>query len=172
MAIVMQDTFLFSDTIENNVKFGSPEASLDEIKEACHTACCLDFITGFEEGFLTEIGERGIGLSGGQKQRISIARALIKKAPILILDDATSALDMETEYDLLRNLKRLPNKATTFIIAHRISAVKNADIIVFLEDGEIKEQGTHTELISKKGRYYAICAEQFKQFEIAEEEAI
>jgi len=172
MAIVMQDTFLFSDTIENNVKFGKPEATLDEIKEACKAACCLDFITNLEEGFLTEIGERGIGLSGGQKQRISIARALIKKAPLLILDDATSALDMDTEYELLKNLKGLHNKATTFIIAHRISAVKNADMIIFLENGEIKEQGTHTELISKKGRYYDIYVEQFKQFETLEEAAI
>ncbi len=172
MAIVMQDTFLFSDTIENNVRFGKHEASLDEIKNACHAACCLDFITNFEKGFLTEIGERGMGLSGGQKQRISIARALIRNTPMLILDDATSALDTETEYALLRNLKTFQNKATTFIIAHRISAVKNADLIIFLENGEIKEQGTHNELISKKGCYYDIYIEQFKQFETLEEEAI
>ncbi|MDF2594718.1 MAG: transporter [Clostridia bacterium] len=172
MSIVMQDTFLFSDTIENNVRFGKADASLDEIKEACHTACCLDFITSFEKGFSTEIGERGMGLSGGQKQRISIARALIRKAPILILDDATSALDTETEYSLLKNLKTLQNDTTTLIIAHRISAVKNADLIIFLENGEIKEQGTHTELISQKGSYYDIYVEQFKQFETLEEEAI
>ncbi len=172
MAIVMQDTFLFSDTIENNVKFGNESASTDEIIEACKAACCLDFISGFEEGFLTEIGERGLGLSGGQKQRISIARALIRKAPILILDDATSALDTETEYELLKNLKNFTNKATTFIIAHRISAVKNADLIIFIEDGKIIEQGTHDILIAKKGRYYDIYVEQFKQFETLEKEAI
>lgn len=172
MAVVMQDTFLFSDTIENNVKFGKREASSEEIEEACRAACCLDFITGFEDGFLTEIGERGMGLSGGQKQRISIARALICKTPILILDDATSALDMETEFALLSNLRDIEDKATTFIIAHRISAVKNADLILFLEDGEIKEQGTHDELVAKKGRYYDVYAEQFKQFETLEKEAI
>ena len=124
----------------------------------------MDFITELEKGFASEIGERGIGLSGGQKQRISIARALLRKAPILILDDATSALDTETEYALLRNLHDSVHKTTTFIIAHRISAVKNADLILYLEDGQLMEKGTHEELLALKGRYYEIYEQQFKDF--------
>jgi ATP-binding cassette subfamily B protein len=168
MSLVSQDTFLFSDTIENNVKFGNTDATIDEIREACRIACCLDFIEELENGFNTEIGERGIGLSGGQKQRISIARALLRKAPILILDDATSALDMETEYELLKNLNNRFSGSTMFIIAHRISAVKNADMILYVEDGEIVEQGTHSQLIELKGRYYDVYHEQFKDFETVE----
>ena len=125
-----------------------------------------------ENGYDTEIGERGLGLSGGQKQRISIARALLRKAPILILDDSTSALDMETEHQLLGNLNCMNKNCTTFIIAHRISAVKNADIILYLEDGEIKEKGTHDELIKRKGKYYDIYCEQFKDFDMVEKEVI
>jgi ATP-binding cassette subfamily B multidrug efflux pump len=124
-----------------------------------------------DDGFNTMIGERGIGLSGGQKQRISIARALVKKSRILILDDATSALDMETEYELLSNLNELHKQATTFIIAHRISAVKNADIIIYVENGSIIEQGTHDQLLAKKGRYYEIYCDQFKDFEGIETES-
>ncbi|MET3194599.1 ABC transporter ATP-binding protein [Bacillus sp. OAE603] len=168
MSLVSQDTFLFSDTIENNIKLGNPEATMDEIREACRIACCLDFIEELEEGFSTEIGERGIGLSGGQKQRISIARALLRKAPILVLDDATSALDMETEYELLHNLNKRFSHSTTFIIAHRISAVKNADIILFVENGEIIEKGNHKELLALKGKYYEVYEEQFKDFETVE----
>lgn len=164
MSVVMQDTFLFSDTIENNIKFGARCALEDEVLEACKEACALDFIQEFEKGFQTEIGERGIGLSGGQKQRISIARALLRKAPLLILDDATSALDTETEYALLHNLHHRLHKTTTFIIAHRISAVKNADIILYLENGCILEKGTHQELLAQKGRYYNVYEAQFKSF--------
>lgn len=172
MSLVSQDTFLFSDTIKRNVTFGNREATEEEIREACKIACCLDFIEKFDNGFETEIGERGIGLSGGQKQRISIARALLRQAPILILDDATSALDMETEYELLSNLQKRGTTATTFIIAHRISAVKNADIIVFIEDGKILEQGKHVELVAKKGRYYEVYREQFKDFDLIESEVV
>ncbi|MBK1809568.1 ABC transporter ATP-binding protein [Clostridium sp. YIM B02505] len=172
MSVVPQDTFLFSDTIENNVKFGNKSASMEEVIETCKTACCYDFISSFEEGFDTEIGERGIGLSGGQKQRISIARALLRKAPILILDDSTSALDMETEYELLKNLNDKEQKSTTFIIAHRISAVKNADMILFVENGEIKEVGNHADLLTRKGRYYDIYCEQFKDFDLIESEVV
>ena len=110
---------------------------LEEIKKACSDACADEFLENFTEGYDTIIGERGLGLSGGQKQRLSIARALVKDSSILILDDATSALDMETEYNLLKNLHHRDKKVTTFIIAHRISAVKNADIILFLENGHI-----------------------------------
>lgn len=172
MSIVPQDTFLFSDTVMNNIKFSNLNSSEEEVRKACKEACCLDFIEELVDGFETEIGERGVGLSGGQKQRIAISRALIRKSPILILDDSTSALDMETEHELLCNLRARKKNCTTFIIAHRISAVKNADIIIYLEDGEIKEVGKHDELVSKKGVYYDIYREQFKDFEALESEAI
>lgn len=172
MAIVPQETFLFSETILNNIKFSNENASFEEIKEASKLACANEFIEGLELGYNTEIGERGIGLSGGQKQRIAIARSLVRKAKILILDDSTSALDMETEHELLKNLSNRKHESTTFIIAHRISAVKNEDLIIYLEDGQIKESGTHDELLKKKGRYYDIYNDQFRDFNLLEEEVI
>lgn len=172
MAIVPQDTFLFSDSILNNIKFSNENADIEEVKKYSKLACSLEFIEDLDEGFDTEIGERGIGLSGGQKQRISISRALIRNSSILILDDSTSALDMETEQELLRNLSMMEKQSTTFIVAHRISAVKNSDLIVYLENGEIKEKGTHEELLELKGSYYDIYCEQFKDFNILEEEVI
>lgn len=164
MAIVPQDTFLFSASIEENIRFGKENSTLTEIKKACKLACADEFIEELNETYDTVIGERGIGLSGGQKQRLSIARALIRESKILILDDATSALDMETEYKLLKNLNEKHREATTFIIAHRISAVKNADQIIYIENGRIIEDGTHEELLSKKGKYYEVYCEQFKDF--------
>jgi ATP-binding cassette subfamily B protein len=169
MAIVPQDTFLFSASIEENIRFGKEDASFEEIREACRLACAEDFIEELEEKYDTVIGERGIGLSGGQKQRLAIARALIRESSILILDDATSALDMETEYRLLKNLHEKHKKATTFIIAHRISAVKNADQILYVEDGKVVERGTHEQLLQRKGKYYEIYCEQFKDFDSLEE---
>ncbi len=172
MSVVPQDTFLFSDTIEKNIQFGKSDATLTEIKEACKDACALNFIEKLDDGFDTIIGERGIGLSGGQKQRLSIARALVRNAKILILDDSTSALDMDTEYELLKNLYNRKQKATTFLIAHRISAVKNADMIMFINDGKIIESGNHKELLEKKGKYYEIYCEQFKDLDQFEREVI
>ncbi|MBB6713664.1 ABC transporter ATP-binding protein [Clostridium gasigenes] len=172
MAIVPQDTFLFSDSIINNIKFSSDKASEEDVINICQAACCLDFIENLEEGFNSEIGERGLGLSGGQKQRIAIARALLRDASLLILDDSTSALDTETEQTLLTNLNNREKTCTTFIIAHRISAVKNADIIIYIEDGQIKEKGNHKELLQKKGAYYDIYCEQFKDFETIKKEVI
>lgn len=172
ISVVSQDTFLFSNSVLENIKMGNPNASVDEVREASRIACAEEFILDLPEQYETVIGERGIGLSGGQKQRISIARAIIKGAPILILDDATSALDMDTEYELLKNLHDSIKKSTTFIIAHRISAVKNADEILFIENGEIVERGTHHELLNKKGRYYEIYCEQFKDFEDVEWEVV
>ena len=172
MAIVPQDTFLFSDSILNNIKFSNENADIEEVKKYSKLACSLDFIETLDEGFNTEIGERGIGLSGGQKQRISISRALIRNSSILILDDSTSALDMETEQELLKNLSMMEKQSTTFIVAHRISAVKNSDLIVYLENGEIKEKGTHEELLELRGAYYDIYCEQFKDFNHLEEEVI
>lgn len=172
MAVVSQDIFLFSETITENIKFGKKGASINQIKEACDLACAHDFISNLQNGYETIIGERGIGLSGGQKQRLSIARALIKDSDILILDDSTSALDMDTEYTLLKNLYNKAKKTTTILIAHRISAVKNADQIVIVEDGRIVERGNHNSLLKKKGKYYEIYKEQFKDFGTEEREVV
>ena len=161
MSFVMQDVFLFSDTILENVKLGKKDTlTLSSIKEASRRAQASSFIEKMESQYDTVIGERGIGLSGGQKQRITIARALARKAPILVLDDSTSALDMETEqciHDTLRELK----DTTKIIIGHRISAVCHADEILILEGGQIVERGTHDELLAKKGHYYQTFVAQY-----------
>ncbi|MEG0152246.1 MAG: ABC transporter ATP-binding protein [Cellulosilyticaceae bacterium] len=163
LSIVFQDTFLFSDTIQNNVDFGE-EYTREEVIEATKFSCAYDFIEDLDLGLDTVIGERGVGLSGGQKQRLTIARALLQKSSILILDDATSALDMETEYTVLQNLTHTNGKATRFIIAHRISGVKDANIILYMKDGKIIEQGNHYSLLVKKGHYYDIYCDQFQEF--------
>lgn len=154
MSYVMQDVFLFSDTICENVKMGKRNL-LDSktIQQAAKDSQASEFIERMEDQYETVIGERGVGLSGGQKQRISIARALAKQNPILIMDDSTSALDMETEQQIQKTLFQLEH-TTKIIIAHRISAVRHADEIIFLEDGKIKERGTHQSLMEQKGRYY------------------
>lgn len=161
MSFVMQDVFLFSDTILENVKLGKKDTlTLSSIKEASRRAQASSFIEKMENQYDTVIGERGIGLSGGQKQRITIARALARKAPVLVLDDSTSALDMETEqciHDTLRELK----DTTKIIIGHRISAVCHADEILILENGQIVERGTHDELLAKKGHYYQTFVAQY-----------
>ncbi|EJT6494946.1 ABC transporter ATP-binding protein [Clostridium perfringens] len=167
MAVVFQDTFLFSDSIKDNIDFGGNKSE-DEIIEAAKDSCAYDFIKEMPEGFETEVGERGLGLSGGQKQRLAIARALVRKTPILILDDATSALDMETEFNVLKNLSKKQDKATTFIIAHRISGVKDADIILFMKDGEIVEMGDHESLLNKKRYYYSVYCHQFQDLEFVQ----
>ena len=170
MSVVFQDTFLFSDTIRNNIDFGSgvEESSLIN---AVKDSEAYSFIKEMPDEFETIIGERGVGLSGGQKQRLAIARAIIRKSPIVILDDATSALDMETEYKVLSNLRNGKKKSTSFIIAHRISAVKDADLILFMKNGEIVEQGTHNSLIKLRRNYYNIYTHQFQDFETLELEA-
>lgn len=164
MSIVFQDTFLFSDTIKNNIDFGSNK-SKGELIKAVKDSTAYSFINEMPDGFDTVIGERGLGLSGGQKQRIAISRAIIRKSPILILDDSTSALDMDTEFNVLQNLKKDKHKATTFIIAHRISGVKDADIILFMKDGKIVEKGSHSALVNAKGYYYKVYSHQFQDFE-------
>ncbi len=160
-AVVMQDVFLFSDTISENIRMGRrDEMTEDEIKTASKMANASSFIEKLEDKYDTVIGERGVGLSGGQKQRISIARALSKKAPILILDDSTSALDMETESEIQKTLEDI-KAVTRVIVAHRISAVRNADEIIYLENGRIAERGTHEELLKKKGLYYETYIAQY-----------
>lgn len=161
ISVVMQDTFLFSDTIAENIKFGSRNATDEEMIAAAKDAQIHDFILELPNGYDTVIGERGIGLSGGQKQRIAIARALLRNSSILILDDATSALDMETEYQVQRAIEKRKG-LTKIIIAHRISAVRNADEILILENGEIVERGNHHTLLKLKGKYYNTYCEQFE----------
>lgn len=163
VSFVMQDVFLFSETIRENIAYGSPEASLEEIQEAARTAGAHEFITEMEDGYDTVVGERGMGLSGGQKQRVSLARAILKQAPILVLDDATSAVDMETERQIQESLASLEHRSTVFIIAHRISSVKEADNILVLDEGRIVERGSHEQLLELKGEYYQIFVEQHKE---------
>lgn len=161
ISIVMQDVFLFSDTINENIKLGKKEAmDLHTIRASADKAQANEFIERMELQYDTIIGERGIGLSGGQKQRISIARALAKKNPILVMDDSTSALDMETEHLIQQTLNGL-NDTTKIIIAHRISAIRRADEIIVLEEGAIKERGTHESLLAKKGLYYGTFLAQY-----------
>lgn len=163
-AVVMQDVFLFSDTISENIKMGlRNEITSAQVQKAAHDAQAAHFIEKLDDKYETVIGERGVGLSGGQKQRISIARALAKHAPILVLDDSTSALDMETEHEVQMMLKQLED-TTKIIIAHRISAVRHADEILFLQDGKVAERGTHEELLEKKGLYYETFMAQYGTF--------
>ena len=153
MGTVMQDVFLFSDTISENIRMGQRETMENRaMVHAAGLAGARGFIEKMQEGYETIIGERGVGLSGGQKQRISIARAIAKQNPVLILDDSTSALDMETEYEIQKSLDTLDT--TKIIIAHRISAVRRADEIIFLENGTVRERGCHEELLARKGLYY------------------
>ena len=164
VSIVMQDTFLFSETIKENIAYGKPDATMEEIKEAARIAGAQEFIEEAEEGYETVVGERGMGLSGGQKQRVSLARAILKQAPILILDDATSAVDMETERQIQEALESMSPQSTVFIIAHRISSVRNADEILVLNNGTVSERGNHEELIELQGEYYDIFEKQHKEF--------
>jgi len=165
IGVVMQDVFLFSDTVERNILYGCPNASREQVIEAAKIAGAHDFIMEMPEGYDTIIGERGVGLSGGQKQRIAIARAVIKNPKILIMDDCTSAVDMETEYQIQQALQKIMKGRTTFIIAHRISSVQNADEILFLDNGRIVERGTHKELLAMKGRYYELYMQQYKDLD-------
>lgn len=169
IAIVMQDVFLFSDTIKENIAFGTPEAELERIKLMARVADASPFIESMPDQYNTFLGERGSGLSGGQRQRISLARGLMKDPSILILDDTTSAVDMETEVKIQNELKHVSKEKTTFIIANRISSVKSADEILILSKGKIIERGTHASLLEQKGAYYKIYLKQLGKSDDDEE---
>ena len=160
IAYVPQDNFLFSTTIKSNIAFGVSNEDIDSIIEASKIACIHDNIVDFHKGYETVVGERGVSLSGGQKQRSSIARAILKNAPILILDDALSAVDTNTEKSILENLKQNRKDKTTILIAHRISTIKDSDVIIVLDNGEIKELGSHKELLEKNGIYKEMFLKQ------------
>jgi len=153
ISMVFQKVYLFNDTIENNIKFGNPNATHDEVVQACKKACCHDFITSLKCGYDTVVGEGGSTLSGGEKQRISIARAILKDAPIIILDEATSSVDPENEHMLISAIKELTKNKTLISIAHRLSTVREADQIIVIDKGKIVQQGNHKELISQDGVY-------------------
>jgi ATP-binding cassette subfamily B protein len=166
IGIVPQDAFLFSDTIKNNIKFGKENASQEEVENAAKSARVHDNIINFTKQYETLLGERGITLSGGQKQRVSIARAIIKNPPILLLDDCLSAVDTETEEAILNNLNEICKDKTTIIVSHRVSSAKNADKIIILEDGKIIEQGTHNQLINQNGYYASLYLKQLSEKEM------
>lgn len=156
VGIVLQQTFLFSSSIRDNLAYGNPDASMGDIIAAAKRADAHEFIEQLPEGYDTILGERGLGLSGGQKQRIAIARAMIMNPSILIMDDSTSAVDMQTEGKIQKAMREIMKGRTTFIIAHRISSVKHCDQIFVLNEGEIEERGTHEELLQEHGIYRRI----------------
>ena len=162
IGMVMQETFLFSDTIKENIAYGKPDATIDEIIQAAKTAHIHEFINGLADGYNTRVGERGIGLSGGQKQRIAIARAILTNPAILILDEATSSVDTATEKSIQASMKEIMKGRTTFVIAQRLSTIKNADRIIVLENGSIVETGTHNDLLGRDGYYSKIYEMQLK----------
>ena len=171
ISYVPQDNFLFSDTLKSNIAFGAEDEDMDAIIQATEAACIHENIVAFPDGYETIVGERGVTLSGGQKQRSSIARALMKNAPILILDDALSAVDTDTEEHILQNLKKNRAGKTTILIAHRISTIQNADIIMVLENGEAKEIGNHNELMAYNGIYRDMFEKQQLEAAIGEKQA-
>ena len=162
IALVTQQTILFNDTVRNNIAYGSPGCSQEEVVKAARAAFALDFIEELPDGFETVIGESGARLSGGQRQRISIARAILKDAPILILDEATSALDTESERKVQKALENLMHNRTTIVIAHRLSTIKNADRIIVMQDGRLVEEGRHEELLEQHGVYEGLHAMQYE----------
>ena len=153
ISMVFQNVYLFHDSVENNIRFGRPEATREQVIAAAKRACCHDFILSLPDGYDTIIGEGGSTLSGGEKQRISIARAILKDAPIIILDEATSSVDPENEQALLSAIQELTKDKTLISIAHRLSTVRNADQIVVIDQGRIVQQGKHTDLLQKDGIY-------------------
>jgi len=161
LGVVLQDNFLFDGTVEENIRFARPDAAREEVLAAARIAHCDEFVSGFPDGYDTIVGERGIKLSGGQRQRIAIARAILADPRILILDEATSSLDSESEALIQDGLRRLRSGRTTFVIAHRLSTIRSADQILVLEEGEIVERGTHAELMERGGRYRYLHDRQY-----------
>ena len=170
IGIVRQDPFIFSTTLKENIAYGVRNASLENIVEASKQARIHDFIDSLPEGYDTRVGERGVTLSGGQKQRVAIARALLKNPKILILDDSTSSVDTQTEYEIQQALDELLKDRTTFIITQRLSSIKNADYIIVLEDGSIIEEGRHEELMQLKGTYRTLYETQLSDIEEGRED--
>ncbi len=166
IGVVPQDAFLFSDSISNNIKFGKFDATEDEVVNASKNADVHDNILGFKKQYETLLGERGITLSGGQKQRVSIARAIIKDPKILLLDDCLSAVDTETEENILQNLEKISKNKTTIIVSHRVSSAKNADKIIILDQGKITQQGTHSQLLNQDGYYKDLYLKQIAEKEL------
>ena len=162
LGVVLQDNFLFDGTIADNIAYGNPHASREEVVAVSRIAHCDEFISGFEKGYDTIVGERGVRLSGGQRQRVAIARAILADPKVLILDEATSSLDSESEALIQDGLNRLRRGRTTFVIAHRLSTIRSADQILVLEHGEIVERGTHDELVAKDGRYRQLYDKQYR----------
>ena len=156
ISMVFQDVYLFKDTIGNNIRVGKIDASQEEIEEAARQACCHDFITALPQGYDTPVGEGGCTLSGGEKQRVSIARALLKDAPIVLLDEATASLDPENETNVQRAINALVANKTVVIIAHRLKTVRGADKIIVLNNADVVEQGRHQELMYKEGLYHQL----------------
>jgi subfamily B ATP-binding cassette protein MsbA len=162
IALVLQETILFYGTVRENIAYGRPEATLDEIIAAAKTANAHEFIVALPDGYDTLIGERGVTLSGGQRQRLAIARAIIRDAPIILLDEPTTGLDASSEALVLDGMARLMAGRTVLVIAHRLSTIMRADLILVLEHGEIVERGTHQELLAKGGRYRELYELQFR----------
>jgi ATP-binding cassette, subfamily B, putative efflux pump len=162
LGVVLQDNFLFDGTIAENIAYGNPHATREEIKAVSRIAHCDEFIEGFEKQYDTVVGERGVRLSGGQRQRVAIARAILANPRVLILDEATSSLDSESEALIQDGLRSLRQGRTTFVIAHRLSTIRSADQIMVLEQGEIVEHGTHDELLARGGRYRQLYDKQYR----------
>jgi subfamily B ATP-binding cassette protein MsbA len=162
LGVVLQDNFLFDGTIAENIAYGNPHATREEIKAVSRIAHCDEFIEGFEQQYDTVVGERGVRLSGGQRQRVAIARAILANPRVLILDEATSSLDSESEALIQDGLRSLRQGRTTFVIAHRLSTIRSADQIMVLEHGEIVEHGTHDELLAGGGRYRQLYDKQYR----------
>ena len=162
LGVVLQDNFLFDGTIGDNIRYGRPDATLDEIRAVSRIAHADEFIDEFEKGYDTVVGERGVKLSGGQRQRVAIARAILADPRILVLDEATSSLDSESESLIQDGLRSLRQGRTTFVIAHRLSTIRSADQILVVEHGEIVERGSHVELLALGGRYRTLYDKQYK----------
>ena len=162
LGVVLQENFLFDGTVADNIRFARPDATPDEIRRVSRVAHCDEFISEFKDGYDTVVGERGVKLSGGQRQRVAIARAILADPRILILDEATSSLDSESEGFIQDGLRSLRHGRTTFVIAHRLSTIQSADQILVIERGEIVERGSHVELLALDGRYRQLHEKQYR----------